>query len=141
MKKLFFVMKQLVYLGNRVDEINQWRSEIMATIKDLKDAVAAERAEVKARVDELEAMVVDLQNGGTGGATPEQLEEVLVAIKDIFTPKVDAPVEPVEPVDPVDPVVPVAPADPVAPTESVDPAKPAEPVVPVTPVIPGDPIL
>lgn len=112
---MLFCLKQLIKLSNRIDKINQWRSEVMATIQDLKDAVVAEQAEVKARVDELEAQVLALQNSGAGGATPEQLDEVMVAIKGIFTPASVVVEEPVEPV-----------VDPVEPTEPVDPSIPVD---------------
>jgi len=59
----------------------------MATLQELKDAVAAEAAEVKARVDALEAEVQSLKDiiaaGGT--ITEAQLDEVLVGVKGIFT--------------------------------------------------------
>lgn len=111
-----------------MDKFNQWRFEIMATIQELKDAVVAEQAEVKARVDELEAQVLSLQNSGNGGATPEQLDEVLVAIKGIFTPKVDEPSEPVEPTEPVgDGTIVVEGTDPVQISDPMEPPVDGEP--------------
>jgi tetrahydromethanopterin S-methyltransferase subunit G len=61
---------------------------IMATVDDLKAAVAAEAAEVKARIDDLEATVQALKDqiAGGGTITEAQLDEVMVAIQGIFTP-------------------------------------------------------
>lgn len=62
----------------------------MATIQELKDAVANEAAEVKARLDELQANVQVLQDqiaaGGT--ITAADLDEVKAAIENIFVPTV-----------------------------------------------------
>ena len=60
----------------------------MASIQDVKDAVANEAAEVKARLDELafsvQALTEQLNDGDA--VTAEQLDEVKVAIENIFTP-------------------------------------------------------
>jgi translation initiation factor 1 (eIF-1/SUI1) len=75
------VVRALVYIITK-------ENLIMATIEDLKAAVTAEAAEVKSRIDELEATVQTLRDqiaaGGT--ITEAQLDEVLVAIQGIFTP-------------------------------------------------------
>lgn len=61
----------------------------MASIQDVKDAAVAEAAEVKASVDALKDQVQALKDqiaaGGT--VTEAQLDEVVVAIKSIFTPE------------------------------------------------------
>jgi len=57
----------------------------MATVQDVKDAVAAEAVEVKARVDALEARIAELEAGGAG-ATPEELDELKAMVQGIFTP-------------------------------------------------------
>lgn len=64
------------YLNERIKD--------MATLQDVKDAVAAEASEVAARVNALEARIVELEAGG--GATPEQLEELKVMVQGIHTP-------------------------------------------------------
>lgn len=59
--------------------------KIMATIQDLKDAAQAEHVEVLGKISDLQAQVQALKDAGTG-ATPEQLDEVLAAIKNIDVP-------------------------------------------------------
>jgi BMFP domain-containing protein YqiC len=54
----------------------------MATVQDVKDAVVAEAAEVKTRVDALEARIAELE---ASGATPEQLAELKTMVQGIFT--------------------------------------------------------
>ena len=81
------------WLGSRSgiatkQDLVEMENRIMATLQELKDAVAAEAAEVKARVDALQAEVQALKDqlaaGGT--VTEAQLDEVLAGIKNIFTP-------------------------------------------------------
>lgn len=75
-----------------VNVINQGES-IMATIKDLQDAVASEAMEVKNKIDALEDEIIALKasvsNGGT--ITETQLDDVLVSVQNIFTPTSPAP--------------------------------------------------
>ena len=63
-------------------------SRIMATVDEVKAAIAEEAAEVKARVDALDAQVVDLKNQIAAGtaATPAQLDEIIAGVRGIFTP-------------------------------------------------------
>lgn len=56
----------------------------MANVDEVKAAIEAEKAEVRARVESLEQQVRDLI--ANGAATPEQLEELLVGVQNIFTP-------------------------------------------------------
>ena len=66
--------------------INDRSREIMATIQQIEDAVAEEVAEVKGRLDELEAEVKRLTDiiaaGGT--VTEAQLDGVLDKIRGIY---------------------------------------------------------
>lgn len=67
---------------------------IMASIQELKDAVANEAAEVKTRLDELQEHIEALQEQLAAGEniTAADLDEVKLAIENIFTP---APLPPV----------------------------------------------
>lgn len=69
-------------------DLETMETKIMATLQQLKDAIASEAAEVKARVDALESEVKALKdqiaNGGT--VTEAQLDEVLTSVQNIFTP-------------------------------------------------------
>lgn len=66
----------------------------MATLQEVKDAVAEEAAEVKARVDALEARVAELIAQGENGASPEELEEIRTAVRNIFSPTAPVPTPP-----------------------------------------------
>ena len=65
---------------------------MMATVQELVDAIAAEKAEVAGKLDalavEIQALKDQIAQGGT--ITEEQLNVVLVGIQDIFTPAVPA---------------------------------------------------
>lgn len=58
----------------------------MVSVQDIKDAVKAEAAEVKARVDALEARIAELVAANTDGATQAELVEIQEAVQGIFTP-------------------------------------------------------
>ncbi len=58
---------------------------IMTTKQEVLDAVAEESAEVTAKITELQTKIDDLIAAG-GGATPEDLEEIKLAVQAIFTP-------------------------------------------------------
>ena len=75
---------------NVLAKINYKLEKIMATVQDVKDAVATEAAEVKARIDALAAEVQALKDQIAAGtaATPEQLDEILLSVQGIFTPAV-----------------------------------------------------
>lgn len=62
---------------------------IMATLQEVKDAIAAEAAEVTAKVNELEAKIVLLIAAGAG-ASAADLDELKTMVENIFV----APVEP-----------------------------------------------
>lgn len=68
-------------------QFNRKMEEVMATLEQLKDAVAAEAAEVKAHVDalaaEVQALKDQIANGGT--VTEADLDQVLTDINNIFT--------------------------------------------------------
>jgi len=68
------------------------RELIMATKQEVLDAVAAEAAEVAAKVNELLAEIEALKNAG--GATPADLDELKAAVENIFNAPVVPPVEP-----------------------------------------------
>jgi hypothetical protein len=61
---------------------------IMASVQDLIDAATAEKAQVSAKLADLTAQVQALRDQIAAGsaATPEQLDQVLEAITNIFTP-------------------------------------------------------
>jgi hypothetical protein len=75
------------------------RTRKMATVQQLKDAIAAEAAEVKVKLDELEATVTALRDqiAAGGSVTEAQLDEVLLGVQSIFTPAAEAPPEGVPP--------------------------------------------
>lgn len=100
MKRFFLCMQYLVNLNSKVDKLYKWRKEIMATVQDVLDTVAAEKAEVKSQLDSLHSSISDLEAKIANGSfvTPEDLDALKVAVQNIFTP--DAPVE-VPVVDPV----------------------------------------
>lgn len=58
---------------------------IMATKQEVLDAIAAEGAEVTAKIAELQAKIDALIAAGSG-ATPEDLEEIKLAVQAIFNP-------------------------------------------------------
>lgn len=61
------------------------RTANMATVQEVKDAIAAEKAEVQVKLDALLARIAELE-AGAGGATPEELAELKAGIEGIFTP-------------------------------------------------------
>jgi hypothetical protein len=71
-----------------ISAIGANQGTIMASVQDLIDAATAEKAQVAARLAELSAQVQALRDQIAAGsaATPEQLDLVLQAITDIFTP-------------------------------------------------------
>lgn len=60
----------------------------MASIQDLKDAVANEAGEVKSKLDEQTAKIQALSDllAAGGSVTSADLDEVKLAIENIFTP-------------------------------------------------------
>jgi len=66
--------------------VAQLKEQLMSTKQEVLDAVAAEKAEVQAKLDELLARIAELEANGAGGATPEELAEIKAAIENIFTP-------------------------------------------------------
>lgn len=88
-------------LLTRLSEVSQTlaviglqQEQIMASVQDVLDAAAAERAEVAGRLTELEAVIQALRDQVAAGAaaTPEQLDELVVAVQNIFTRPPDVPV-------------------------------------------------
>jgi len=65
---------------------------IMATKQEVLDAIAEEGNEVAEKIDELKTQIDELISAG-GGATPEDLEEIKLAVQAIFTPVVEPPGE------------------------------------------------
>jgi beta-phosphoglucomutase-like phosphatase (HAD superfamily) len=82
------VLAQVTHILETLTVIGQQQESIMASVQDLLDAVAAEKAQVASGLAALTAQVQALQAQlATGSAvTPEQLDAVLVAITEIFTP-------------------------------------------------------
>jgi TRAP-type mannitol/chloroaromatic compound transport system substrate-binding protein len=70
------------------------KEQIMATLQEVKDAVAAEAAEVTAKVNELMAEIQALKDQIANGTnvTPEDLDALLASVNAIF---VAPPVDPV----------------------------------------------
>jgi len=62
--------------------------KIMTTIKDIEVAAEEEAAEVKARIDALEAELQALKDQIAGGqvVTEEQMASALAKVRGIFTP-------------------------------------------------------
>lgn len=118
-ESLFVVFGALSNLNERIIKLEKGIKN-MATIQDVQAAIDAEKAQVQVRLDELQASIVALQEQVAAGsaATPEQLDELVSAVQNIFSPEVVVEPAP-EPEVPVEP----APVDP-APVEEtpVDPA-------------------
>ena len=74
-----------------IRDIKRWlaliRSEIMATKQEVLDAVAAESAEVAARINELLAEIQRLNDliAAGGAVTAADLDELKAAVEAIFT--------------------------------------------------------
>jgi DNA-binding transcriptional MerR regulator len=68
-----------------IGELLKIGDKIMATLDEVKAAIANEGAEVKAKIDALEARIAELVEA-QGGATPAQLDELLAGVQGIFTP-------------------------------------------------------
>jgi flagellar hook-associated protein FlgK len=69
------------------NDLETTRKQIMATLQEVQDAVAAEAAEVTAKVNELMAEIQALKDqiaNGTG-VTPEDLDALLASVNAIFT--------------------------------------------------------
>ena len=66
--------------------INHKGDKIMASLQEVKDAIAQEKAEVVEKVEGLNAQIEELKNqiAAGGVVTAEQLDEVLDGIKNIF---------------------------------------------------------
>jgi len=63
---------------------------IMATLQEVKDAIAAEGVQVTEKINELMAEIQALKDQIASGSavTPEQLDELLAAVEAIFSPAV-----------------------------------------------------
>jgi len=89
--KLDAIFQSLATLG-----IQQER--IMATLQEVLDTIAAERAQVAANQAETLATIQALRDqiaaGNGAGATPAQLDQLISAVQDIFTPTPVAPAPP-----------------------------------------------
>lgn len=88
------IMQKLSIIDSKGDLIMSKADEILA-------AIAAEKEEVAAAVTSLTAQITALQEQVANGsaATPAQLEEIRVAVSEIFT---SAPtIDPTPPTDPV----------------------------------------
>lgn len=73
------VMERLAVVETNLKEF------IMATKQEVLDAVAEEGNEVAAKITELQTKIDELIAAGTG-ATAEDLEEIKLAVQNIFTP-------------------------------------------------------
>jgi hypothetical protein len=71
------------------------RTRKMATKQDVLEAAAAEGAQVKVRLDALEATITALRDELAAGdpVTAEDLDEIKLAIQNIFTPAAEVPPE------------------------------------------------
>lgn len=67
----------------------------MAKIDDVNATIEAEKAEFNSRLAELEAQIVALTAQGTDGATPAQLDALVLKIQGMYVPV--APADPVPP--------------------------------------------
>ena len=79
------VLQRVDLLAAQVLDI---REIIMANFQQVQDAIAAEAAQVQAK---LAAVAVEMQAlrdqiAGGAAATPAQLDELIVAVQNIFTP-------------------------------------------------------
>lgn len=73
------VMERLAVVETNLKEF------IMATKQEVLDAVAEEGNEVAVKIAELQAKIDELIAAG-GGATAADLEEIKLAVQNIFTP-------------------------------------------------------
>lgn len=77
-------------------EIFQRMEQLMATVDQLIEAVANEKAEVQEKLNalqnEIQALKDQIANGGT--VTEEQLESVLSAVQNIFVPEPEGEEDP-----------------------------------------------
>jgi hypothetical protein len=100
----FLLQARLEALQNSIDFLTRRSESTMATLQDVQDKIAAEKAQVSEAMDSLKAQVKALQDQLANGivVTSEQLDALAAAVDGIFTPDA-APVEPAPEV-PVDPV-------------------------------------
>ena len=69
-------------------QLTQTGVNIMANVQQVQDAIAAEKAQVSEKLAALAAEMQALRDQIAGGAaaTPAQLDELIVAVQNIFTP-------------------------------------------------------
>lgn len=77
----------LVTLVDVVEKLKCMEEKLMATLQEVKDAIAAEKAEVLAGVgalnDQIQALKDQIANGDP--VTPEDLDALVSSVHDIFT--------------------------------------------------------
>jgi len=77
-----------VLIKELIEEIKQLRREVMATKQDVLDAIAAEKAQVTAAIEELDIQIQALKDQIAAGTaiTPADLDDIASAVHDIFIP-------------------------------------------------------
>jgi hypothetical protein len=91
-KDIFFI---LIKQDRVLREIHELRRLIMATKQEVLDAIAAEKTQVAAALDELAAQIQTLKDQIAAGTpvTAADLDDIVSAVNDIFIPT--PPVEPI----------------------------------------------
>lgn len=71
-----------------IHEIKKLRRLIMATKQEVLEAIAAEKAEVGAKLTDLAVQIQTLKDQIAGGSpvTPADLDDIVSAVHDIFVP-------------------------------------------------------
>ena len=71
-----------------ISQLLERMKDIMATVQEVKDAIASEAAQVAEHVNALIVEIQALKDQVAAGsaATPEQLDELLAAVEGIFSP-------------------------------------------------------
>lgn len=93
-----WLLDKLLEVEKQVDFLTRRSNETMATLQDVQEKIAAEKAQVAAAVESLKTEIQALKDqiGSDVIVTPEQLDALADAVDGIFAPEVPAE-EPVEP--------------------------------------------
>jgi|SRR5687768_1238211 len=103
-----WLLEKVLKLEEQVNFLTTRSNENMATLQEVHDKIAAEKAQVAAGLGALQAEIQALKDQIGAGVivTPEQLDALAMAVDGIFAPEADPVVEePVEPEVPAEPVV------------------------------------
>lgn len=87
-ERVILLEENFKFLSHLIQHIQHNQEHIMATVQEVKDAILAEKTQVQ---EKLAAVAVEIQAlkdqiAAGGGATTAQMDELMAAIKEIFTP-------------------------------------------------------